>query len=230
MQFQVSGIARIELPILVTLSSTLRQCTAELYVQCTLSCRRSQSFRTMQSIRTIGLAVSCNGKVCKNLRLSLFCQIRYMESTICLLLEFPHGRPLQRADTSPLRIFSQGDDSSALYTYSLDDAAKSAKRMTVRVATEFVDRFLSSFADYEPLGHWCHWAIGVKLLVPAIEGYVARSDVFERRFEGCSLLQQAKTFVEPLQQVKPGPETNEIDLLMPHALGLLFFVSTMRRC
>lgn len=62
-----------------------------------------------------------------------------------------------------------------------------------------------------------------------LDGYVARFDVFERHFEGCSLLQQAKTLVKPLQHVKRTLKMSRSTIYRCTLWVLSFFASTMKR-
>jgi biotin carboxylase len=96
----------------------------------------------------------------------------------------------------------------------VDDGDKSEKRLVANAATGFLNEVLARFASRQDKE-----ALGVKLLVPTIAGYAARSDVFERRFEGCSLVQRAQGFVKALQTVTPASGVEDIDQLLPHAVG-----------
>ncbi len=63
----------------------------------------------------------------------------------------------------------------------------------------------------------------IKLLLPDADGYTARSDFLERRFDGCDLIDKIGGFLSPRQAVKSAfsdkAEGNKILSLIPAAVG-----------
>lgn len=56
--------------------------------------------------------------------------------------------------------------------------------------------------------------VAVKLLVPTVDMYVSRSDAIETRMIGCILVEQARSFVEPLQHIKAATHSLQADNLV----------------
>lgn len=101
------------------------------------------------------------------------------------------------------------DRTTSLWHYDLENNSASPERIAFDGSPSVLD-FLTSALGCLPENHPEDVA-AVKLLVPTVDMYVSRSDAIEMRMKDCVLVEQARSFVEPLQHIKAATHSIEVN-------------------